>query len=189
MHDEIGSSIMHIALVGEQIQKQAKSMEEVKADVQTITASAHRLVQTMSEIIWALSPQNETLENLLAYIRERSQQYFEPFDTAFTITFPDEIPVLKLSNAERRNLYLVTKELLSNAMKHAKASSISLTLRISEKEFCFIVSDNGTGMHEKQARVGSNGIRNLTKRMNDINGTIEWLAGNPGTEVKYCLPK
>jgi signal transduction histidine kinase len=189
MHDEIGSSIMHIALVGDQIQKQEKTMEEVKTDVQTITVTAHRLVQTMSEIIWALSPQNETLENLLAYIREKSQQYFEPFDTSFTISFPDEIPVLKLSNAERRNLYLVTKELLSNAMKHAQASSITLRLLITEKEFCFIVSDNGTGMSEKGARAGSNGIRNLTKRMKDISGTIEWLSGNPGTEVKYCLPK
>jgi signal transduction histidine kinase/ligand-binding sensor domain-containing protein len=189
MHDEIGSSIMHIALVGEQIQKQEKTIEEVKTDVQTITLAAHKLVQTMSEIIWALSPQNETLENLLAYIREKSQQYFEPFDTAFSISFPDEIPLLKLSNAERRNLYLVTKELLSNAMKHAKATAINLSLEITEEEFCFIVSDNGTGINEKQVRIGSNGIMNLKKRMKDINGTIEWLSGNSGTEVKYCLPR
>ena len=189
MHDEIGSSIMHIALMGEQIQKQEKTIEEVRKDVQTITSTANKLVQTMSEIIWALNPQNETLENLLAYIREKSQQYFELFDTSFTISFPDEIPVLKLSNAERRNLYLVTKELLSNAMKHAKASSIILSLDVTEKEFCFIVSDNGTGINEKQIRKESNGIRNLTKRMKDINGTIQWLPGEPGTAVKYCLPR
>jgi len=189
MHDEIGSSIMHIALVGEQIQKQEKSITEVKTDVQTITVAANKLVQTMSEIIWALSPQNETLENLLAYIREKSQQFFEPFDITFTISFPDEVPSLRLTNAERRNLYLVTKELLNNAMKHANATSVNLSLHVSEKEFCFTVADNGIGMNEKIVRIGSNGIRNLKKRMLDIHGTIEWLPGNPGTIVKYCLSR
>ena len=64
MHDEIGSSIMHIALLGEEIQKREKDVKEIKKDVYTITSSAHKLVQTMSEIIWALNPQNETLEKL-----------------------------------------------------------------------------------------------------------------------------
>lgn len=186
MHDEIGSGIMHIALLGEQMQKQEKPGEAINKNVRTITDSARMLVHTMSEIIWALSPQNETLENLLAYIREQSQQYFEPFDTMLSIDFPDEVPSLKLTNAERRNLYLVTKELLGNALKHAKATSVHLSLSITEKVFCFTVADNGKGV-DKEFRSGGNGIQNLKKRMQDIRGTIEWLPGKPGTIVKFCL--
>ena len=186
MHDEIGSGITHIALLSELVQAQHKG--ESKKEMQIISSSAHKLVQTISEIIWALNPQNDTLENLLAYMREQSQQYFEPFDKDFTIDFPEEIPAIKLTNEMRRNLYLVTKELLNNALKHADASAINLSFRIINKELLFMVSDNGTGINEGKKRSDANGMKNLKKRMNDIGGTITWSSKAQGTEVKYVLP-
>jgi signal transduction histidine kinase len=141
----------------------------------------------MSEIIWALNPQNDTLENLLAYIREQSQQHFDPFDIQFNICFPDEVPLIKLSNEERRNLYLVTKELLNNALKHAEASVISLSFFVNKNQLCFLVKDNGIGIRQN-LRAGTNGIRNLKKRMNDVGGSIEWKSIQQGTEVNYTMP-
>ena len=103
----------------------------------------------MSEIIWALNPHNDTLENLLAYIREQSYQYFEPMNVQFNIYFPDTIPDIKLSNAERRNLYLVTREALNNAMKHSGATCIQLKLEIQKNTCCFSVTDNGKGINKQ----------------------------------------
>ena len=143
MHDEIGSSITHIALLSELIQAQQKVTPDLKKDINIIATSARKLVQTMSEIIWALNPQNDTLENLLAYIREQSYQYFESLEMQFTIDFPDEVPDIKLSNAERRNLYLVTREALNNAMKHAEGSAIQLTMECTKINCSFYVTDNG----------------------------------------------
>ncbi|MDB5198981.1 MAG: histidine kinase [Chitinophagaceae bacterium] len=188
MHDEIGSGITRIALLSELIQTQNKEDKELKKDINRIATSARGLVQTMSEIIWALNPQNDTLENLLAYIREQSHQYFEPLEMQFDIDFPEEVPDIKLSNAERRNLYLVTREALSNALKHAGASTLQLKLEINKKEYCFTVADNGTGMSKKKDLQGHNGIRNMKKRMDDIGGTVEWLPLEKGTAVVYCLP-
>lgn len=188
MHDEIGSGITRIALMSELIQMKQKDKNGLTNEIKTISTSAHRLVQTMSEIIWALNPQNDTLENLLAYIREQSQQYLEPFDIQFDINFPDEVPRIILTNEERRNLYLVTKELLNNAMKHSEASVISLCFGIRKNQLCFTVSDNGIGLQPKKIKEGSNGIRNLKKRMKDIKGSIEWEKITQGTEVNYTMP-
>ncbi len=188
MHDEIGSGITHIALLSELIQSQHKDEKDLKKDINIIATSARRLVQTMSEIIWALNPQNDTLENLLAYTREQSQQYFESMDVQFVIEFPDNIPDIKLSNEQRRNLYLVTREALNNAMKHSNAQNIHLKLEITKSMFCFSVTDNGKGMKEKNNKHGGNGLVNMKKRMKDISGTIEWLPAEKGTAVKYCMP-
>lgn len=188
MHDEIGSGITRIALLSELIQIKQKGKGELKNEIKTIATSAHRLVQTMSEIIWALNPQNDTLENLLAYIREQSQQYFEPFDKQFDIYFPDEVPLIKLTNEERRNLYLVTKELLNNALKHAEASVISVSFWVNKNQLRFTVRDDGIGIHQRKTREGANGIRNLKKRIKDINGNIEWKNIKQGTEVNYTMP-
>ena len=187
MHDEIGSGITHIALLSELIQTQQKEVPGLKKDINVIATSARKLVQTMSEIIWAMNPQNDTLENLLAYIREQSHQYYESMDMHFEIYFPDAVPDIKLSNEQRRNLYLVTREALNNAMKHSEATCIQLKLEIQKKTCCFSVTDNGKGINEKVNKPGSNGLRNMNKRMEDIEGSIEWLSLERGTIVKYCL--
>jgi signal transduction histidine kinase/ligand-binding sensor domain-containing protein len=188
MHDEIGSSITHIALLSELARSQKKSATELKDEMKIISTSARRLVQSMSEIIWTLNPQNDTLENLTAYMREQFREFLEPFNILFEIYFPDEIPLIKLNNEERRNLFLVTKELLNNALKHSKASIISLSLIVKGNQLIFRVSDNGIGMKQSERRLNSNGIKNLKKRMKDIGGSIEWKQMAPGTAITYIFP-
>ncbi len=185
MHDEIGSGITHIALLSELIQTQHKEEKELKTDISIIATSARKLVQTMSEIIWALNPHNDTLENLLAYTREQSQQQFESMHIQLHIDFPDTVPDIKLTNLQRRNLYLVTREALNNALKHSHASNIQLKFEVIKSRFCFSVSDNGKGIPEKNTKFGSNGFINMKKRMKDIGGTIEWQPLEKGIVVKY----
>ena len=115
-------------------------------------------------------------------------QFLEPFNILFEIYFPDEIPLIKLNNEERRNLFLVTKELLNNALKHSKASIISLSLIVKGNQLIFRVSDNGIGMKQSERRLNSNGIKNLKKRMKDIGGSIEWKQMAPGTAITYIFP-
>ncbi len=187
MHDEIGNGLTHIALLSELIQVQHKPGSDIKKEISAISTSARKLVQTMSEIIWALSPQNDTLDNLLAYVREQSQQYFEGMQIDFNIDFPDVLPNITLTNEQRRNLFLVTKEALANAMKHAQATSIRLNLVITSEKYCFNVMDDGIGMGFNKQKVSSNGIKNMRKRMEDIGGTIQWINLPKGTLVEYCL--
>ena len=187
MHDEIGNGLTHIALLSELMQLQHETAPAVKKDIKAISTSAGKLVQTMSEIIWSMSPQNDTLDNLLAYIREQSQLYFESLNVVYTIEFPDVLPHIKLTNEERRNVFLVTKEALANAMKHAHATHIHLSMVITDTVYCFNVTDDGIGMAAHKIRVSSNGLKNMRKRMDDIGGTIEWIPGKQGTRVEYCL--
>jgi ligand-binding sensor domain-containing protein/signal transduction histidine kinase len=189
MHDEIGSGLTHIALLSELIQTQHKTEMAIKADVGNISAAARKLVTNMSEIIWALNPHNDTLENLLAYTREQMQQYFEPFNMVLEVNFPDTVPDLPLTNEQRRNLYLVTKEALNNAMKHARASGINLSFETHNGNLQFAVTDNGCGLAEAGSRLNCNGLKNMRKRMEDIGGSIAWQNNKTGgLTVLYTIP-
>ena len=187
MHDEIGSGLTHIALLSELIQTQQKTERTIKNDLGSISIPARKLVESMSEIIWALNPQNDSLENLLSYIREQMQQLFEPFKITLKIDFPDDVPQIKLSNEQRRNLYLVTKEALNNVMKHADANHVKLLLRINIDRLSFEVTDDGHGMNAKTTPLAGNGLKNMRKRMEDIGGTIEWINQEKGLKVIYAL--
>lgn len=187
MHDEIGNGITHIALLSELIRKKEMDSYGLKIEMAGIATSARKLVQTMSEIIWALAPQNDTLENLLAYTREQSRQYFDGMEIELVIDFPDKVPELVLDNEERRNLFLVTKEALANALKHARAEHVCLSLTISGNQYCFQVKDDGVGMPDKKINIGSNGLRNMKKRMEDIGGKITWTQDAKGITVSYSI--
>lgn len=187
MHDEIGSGLTHIALLSELIQTQQKTDIAIKNDVGSISIAARKLVESMSEIIWALNPQNDSLENLLSYIREQMQAHFEPFDLTLKINFPNEVPQIKLSNEQRRNLYLVTKEALNNVLKHANAKHVVLSLEFNDDQLKFEVTDNGQGLLEKTNRTAGNGLKNMFKRMEDINGSITWTNLSKGLSVAYSV--
>jgi len=173
--------------LSELIQTQQKTDRAIKTDLGNISSAARKLVESMSEIIWALNPQNDSLENLLSYMREQMQQLFEPFELKLKIDFPDEIPQIKLSNEQRRNLYLVTKEALNNVMKYAGGNNVKLSLTIETSQLNFEVMDNGTGLPDKNPRSTGNGLKNMRKRMEDIGGTIEWLNQEKGLKVVYTL--
>ncbi|RYY41430.1 MAG: hypothetical protein EOO08_02140 [Chitinophagaceae bacterium] len=187
MHDEIGSGLTQIALLSELMQAQERSREELLRDVSSISASARRLVQNMGEIVWTLNPQFDSLENLLAFLREQAGSYFEPFDIALKIDFPDTVPPVRLSNEERRNLFLVAKEAWNNAFKHAHAGSIGIGLQVQQRMLCFRVWDDGRGV-SGTTRSGANGLRNMERRMLDIGGEFALHSSAEGTTVRFAIP-
>jgi signal transduction histidine kinase/streptogramin lyase len=187
MHDEIGSGLTHIALLSDLIQTHHAAELSIKTDVNSISTAARRLLESINEIIWALNPQNDTLESLLVYTREQMQQYFEPFELRLQIDFPDPVPPIKLTNEQRRNLYLVTKEALNNIMKHANATLVELSCNVKYGQIHFTVKDNGTGLPEKTVKASCNGLKNMLKRMQDIGGDIKFINDNEGLTVSYIF--
>ncbi|GAA4319993.1 histidine kinase [Flaviaesturariibacter amylovorans] len=187
MHDEIGSGLTQIALLSELMQVQERSREELIRDVASISASARRLVQNMGEIVWTLNPQFDSLENLLAFLREQARAYFEPFDIELQLHFPDALPPVRLSNEQRRNLFLVAKEAWNNAFKHAGAHRIVIALQVEPALLRFSVHDDGAGM-PAAVRAGANGLRNMEKRMLEIGGEFGVQSGPRGTTVSFSLP-
>lgn len=188
MHDEIGSGLTHIAMLSEVVALRPQVEEEAKKEIQTITEIARSLIQGMSEIIWALNPHNESLGNLIAYLREQTNKYFEPFDVTYTMEVQEGLPDIKLGNIQRRNLFLVTKEALNNALKHARATNIKLSVRQASGQLQFEVEDNGCGFDREKVRRSANGLKNMRSRMEEIHGTFLIESPGQGTKVMYSLP-
>ena len=187
MHDEIGSGLTHIALLSELIETQHKEAGAVKHDVGSIAIAARKLVENMGEIIWALNPQNDSAGNLLAYTREQMQNYYGSFDFKLAIDFPELLPEIKLSNEQRRNLFLVTKEGLNNVLKHARATEVMLKADLTNDILHFEITDNGIGLNGRAGKTGGNGCKNMQKRMEVIGGQIEWTSAAKGVTVVYSV--
>jgi signal transduction histidine kinase len=85
----------------------------------------------------------------------------------------------------RPHLLAVLREGLSNAARHAKATSVDVTVQVGT-DVVLTVTDNGRGV-EEGVRIG--GIRNLTERAESLGGTCEVLRRpEGGTLLRWSVP-
>lgn len=189
MHDDIGSGLSRISLLSEQVKLSLNSSTgEVGGTLERLTKLAtesRQLTGNIGEIIWTMSPKNDTLDGLIAYLRNYASDYLDHADIDCRFSTPDEIPSVPVLAETRRNIFLVVKEALHNIVKHARCSAVNIDVQIAPSSFTISVSDNGTGMEEKRT-TGGNGLNNMKKRIADCGGICR-METVPGSGVRVIL--
>ncbi|MBS1512440.1 MAG: hypothetical protein JST86_16470 [Bacteroidetes bacterium] len=167
MHDDLGAGMTTIRLYSEL----AKSRIGDKniPEIEKISSSANELLNKMNAIIWSMSSSNDSLHNMIAYIRSYSLEYFENSGINCRITIPENLPNIVVSGEIRRNVFLVVKEALNNILKHSGATEVTITLERVTDGLKLFIHDNGRGIDFEKLRQFGNGLKNMKKRMDDIN--------------------
>jgi signal transduction histidine kinase len=88
------------------------------------------------------------------------------------------------------NIYRIIQELLSNILKHSKASEVSIQLLKKETRLNIVVEDNGVGFDLIQVKKQKGmGLRNIESRVNSLNGELNIDSGKGGgTTVTIEMP-
>lgn len=182
MHDEVGSSLTRITLLSEIAKNKIGDYDEINK----ITKASREVVNNMDEIVWAINPKNDSLDNLAAYILQYAQEYFESTGIDCKFDFPENIPDVPLQSDVRHNIFLTVKESLNNIVKHSAASDVSIELKINLPRAEFMIKDNGKGIDFDHIDKFSNGLSNMRKRIEDINGEIS-IESEKGTCIRISI--
>ncbi|MEO5891569.1 MAG: 7TM diverse intracellular signaling domain-containing protein, partial [Ferruginibacter sp.] len=165
MHDDLGAGVTAIRLYSELAKKRIG--KEVIPEIEKISSSANELLNNMNAIIWTMSSSNDSLDNMVAYIRSYALEYFENTGINCQIQLEEDIPNMAVSGEIRRNVYLVVKEALSNILKHSRATDVCITLKKEDEGLSLYIQDNGTGIDFEKLRRFGNGLINMKKRMEE----------------------
>jgi signal transduction histidine kinase len=184
MHDELGSGMTAIRLMSEIARNKMK--ENTPVEIDKISSSADDVLNKMNAIIWSMNSGNDTLDNLLSYIRVYALEYFENTPVECTVNTPELIPEKELSGDKRRNIFLSLKETLNNVLKHAEATSVNISIETNHS-LKIMVADNGKGIDIKNIRQFGNGLNNMKRRMESIGGTFS-IENKDGTCTILELP-
>lgn len=197
IHDDLGASLTQITLLSELARTDLSRPREAEGHIRQISGTARELTRAMDEIVWAVNPQNDTLEDLLTYTVKFAQEHLGLARIRCRLDVPAHLPPLHLSAEIRHNLFLAIKEAINNIVKHSSATEAWLRLRSSETSFVFEVEDNGCGIPasalngklEDLASPGShNGLRNMRRRLGEIDGTFEIVPGQAsGTLIRMAI--
>jgi len=89
----------------------------------------------------------------------------------------------------RHNLFLATKEALTNCVRHAGATEVVLQITETDEFFRLVIKDNGRGFASSPTHAGADGLRNMRQRLEAIGGRFNLRTGlDGGTEVLLTYP-
>lgn len=101
----------------------------------------------------------------------------------------DDLAAL-LTIGQRAHILQITREAVSNALRHGAASAIRVTLRAGDDAAVFTIEDNGRGFDPAVGNGnGGHGLHNLANRAAEIGAQFS-LASQPGqgTRLQLTLP-
>jgi signal transduction histidine kinase len=183
MHDELGSGVTAIRLMSEIVKTKMK--ENTLPEIEKISNSANELLNKMNTIIWTMVSSNDTLESLIAYIRAYAVEFFESTPINCHFNSPSSIPAKALSGEKRRNIFLAFKEALNNVLKHSQAANVTIYIMV-ENKLIITIADDGIGINMEKLRKFGNGLHNMKKRVESIEGEF-LIENNQGTRTVFEL--
>lgn len=184
MHDELGSGMTAIRLMSEIAKNKMK--ENTPKEIDRISSSANDVLNKMNAIIWSMNSGNDTVSNLVAYIRSYTLEYMDNTPVHCKINTPEEIPEIEMTGDKRRNIFLCVKESLNNILKHSQATEVRMDISVNNK-LEIKIADNGIGIDKEKIRQFGNGLKNIAHRMNSIGGTYA-ITSNGGAITTLSLP-
>jgi signal transduction histidine kinase/ligand-binding sensor domain-containing protein len=189
LHDQLGANLTQVALLGEMAEADKDAPAEIELHAQQISQTARETTRSLDEIVWAVNPANDTLDGLINYAGKYAQEYLALAGLRCRADLSAQLPAISIPPEVRHNVFLAFKEAVHNVVKHAQATEARIRLRLEPEKFILEVEDNGRGMENQAAPQNRNGLRNMKKRMDDINGGFSiGPAAENGTIVRLTVP-
>ena len=173
LHDEIGSTLTSIKILSEVSTKHiADAQTNISPYLSKITEQSAEAQQGISDIVWAVNPENDKLGNLVVRMREYLAQTLEPKNIHIEMKIDEQLLNRHIAMNRRRDFLLMFKEVINNIAKHSQADHVIIRLEQHQQLLKLFISDNGNGF-DTTIKSSSNGLKNLLSRAKSINGTFE----------------
>jgi len=172
LHDDIGSSLSQIAIMSEVVQQQVDGQNpRVSHPLAVIAGTSRELVDSMADIVWAINPKRDHLIDLTQRMRQFAADLLSARNIEFRFDAPGQESDTPLETDMRREVFLILKEAVNNAVRHSNCSFIEIVFAVNDKTLMLNVTDNGDGFDPLLAR-GGHGLVSMKRRAENIGGTL-----------------
>ncbi len=184
LHDEVASTLSGIRLYSEMAKQQLQNQntEGTQRSLNVISSNANDMAQDMSDIIWAINPLNDSFKKLLQKLKGYATEISIAANMKFDCTITDQIPEERLTMQQRRNVYLICKEAINNAVKYSLAKNLMMVVERANHAVTIKIQDDGSGFDKTNGSPG-NGLVNMKERAKEINAGLEINSYNHGGTV------
>jgi ligand-binding sensor domain-containing protein len=189
LHDDLGATLGSISLLSEVAKGRMDDGDRDRAYSLLTKISSHsrEMVEKMSDIVWAINPKNENVEKIVQRLINFGQATCASRDIQLEIKADDPAVRQALSMESIKNIYLIVKEAMNNAIKHSGCKRLMVLFRSGPTGLQISVEDDGTGFDLGEIKRG-NGLSNMESRIKELKGSLTIGSKGRGTLVSLKIP-
>lgn len=177
LHDDIGSSLSQIAIMSEVVRRQVGGENQrVSRPLSVIAGTSRELVDSMADIVWAINPKRDHLIDLTQRMRQFAGDVLAARNIEFTFAAPGLESDIRIETDVRREVFLIFKEAINNAVRHSECSSVEIKFGVNDTRLMLKVADDGRSFDPARTSSG-HGLASMKRRAESIGGTLDILAG------------
>jgi signal transduction histidine kinase/ligand-binding sensor domain-containing protein len=171
LHDEMGSTLTSINIISKVAMQQGMPDEQVKQYLQKIKDNSGRMMESMSDIVWAINPSNDTFDKVIVRMKEFAAEILEPARINYYFSEEGLLDKAQLNLEQRKDIYMVFKEAVNNAVKYSHATEVNIVLQKKDDSLRMLIVDNGNGFDIDQYHPG-NGLKNMQSRAREMKAVL-----------------
>lgn len=198
LHDDIGASLSQIAILSEVASRELTTDTAPAGEtLSSIAGTARELVDAMSDIVWAIDPSKDAVQDLRRRMRRFAADMVTACAMDMRISQSDHDEFVTLGADLRRNVFLIFKESVTNSVRHSGCANIAIELHVDRTRgvLRLRVTDDGRGMTttgdgDAGASNGEgHGLASMQARARAIGGTLTFSTPQGGgTIVTLAAP-
>lgn len=189
IHDGPAQMLANILLRSEIIDLSVKggNITEAVSELKNVRGNIRSVLREVRRIIYDLRPMALDDLGIIPTVKKHVSTMAETYNTHIELQLIGEEKRLE-SNYEVAVFRLI-QESLQNALKHAEATSVYVTLQIEQDEITIVVQDNGKGFRTDETKNSSFGLMGMKERVEMLNGHFQINSTlGKGTTIKIILP-
>lgn len=189
IHDELGQllSILQMNL-GWMEMNLGREPEALLSKIQSTSDLIGNTIKAVQRISQELRPSILDHLGFLAALNWHTKEF--QTQTGIRCRLNIRVKEIQLPGDQSLALFRVFQEALTNVLRHAKASEVSIVVEEKGKNLRLSVSDNGIGIRKEPLNnLNSLGLIGIRERIHGLNGTVR-ITGSPskGTRLTVSVP-
>ncbi|SFL09835.1 Signal transduction histidine kinase [Lachnospiraceae bacterium KH1T2] len=183
VHDTIGHTLTGLAAgLDACVALSANAPEALRKQLELLAEICRQGLLDVRKSVSQLRPDTMERQSLLSAIRELIAKTREV--TGVEIRFGCTIISLHLEEDEENAIYRIVQEGITNAIRHGKATKISIEMQLTDEGIHILINDNGEGCKNIEEGFG---LRHMRERVQMLQGKIEFRS-NDGFEIETDIP-
>jgi len=176
LHDNIGGTLASIISQANSENFVNENLKNIKLVYNDVRNLSHSLSEPMFIDV-------NVSEKLSAFVLEISQ------NQKININFYDSISLkwnkINQNQEIQKAIYRIVQEMITNTLKHSKATEVEIEIIDFENNINLIYTDNGVGFDQNNFKHGI-GLQNIFKRLDALNGKCE-ISSTLGEGVTFSI--
>lgn len=178
LHDHIGQSVYSIFL-GLEVIKQNINEEKYKTHVSNMVNVMEKTLNDIKHLTKSLRPEIVYHLGLKKSLRDAVRDWMRLYQIDIILEI-DIDPKMPFDPEKELNLFRVIQESVSNAVRHGKATEITIHLKSYYEFIFFRIYDNGCGFNADGHHIKGLGLKHMFERCKILGGEIRWISKEDG---------